>query len=157
MNDTLRAFAAHCDRMPLTKRPTVWCQFIDIWGDPRGELGVPDPEPAEVTHTAFALLAPWVIVPTIGEVWLVVDCLEFLNVVHLHVNVRGMFDPHWTVDYLMDDAGTLVFGEWEATPTPAFIGHAVQAAKRARMAQTMWEHEHTIATVMPVVEGLLNR
>lgn len=155
MRDTLAAFAAYCQRNPLDRRPTVYVRYIDMWNEPRGEIGVPDPQ--DISHTAFALLTPWAMVPTMAEAWLVVDTVKTLEVTRLFVALkgRGIFEPHWSVPYSMSDDGRLSFGEPAPSIIPAEIGHGLQAAKKARNEQTFWEFEHSIETVMPVVIGLL--
>lgn len=155
MRTTLDAFAAHCSRASLTRRPTVWAQFVDVWNTPQGEIGIPDPP--QLSQACFAVLSPWVMIPTIGQVWLVYDAIESLEVTHLHVNARGMFDPHWSVEYGMDDEGGLVFG-WETPgPAPDGMDSAIVAAKRARMAGNFWQFDYSIENVLPVIQGLLNQ
>jgi hypothetical protein len=71
------------------------------------------------------------------------------------VTGAGIFDPHWSVPYVMTDDGRMVFEDWEPeTPMPA-IAQAIAAAKDARYKQTFWEFDHTIETMVPVVQGLL--
>jgi hypothetical protein len=151
----LDAFSAYCDRHLLTNRPTVWVQYTDIWQEPRGELGHSDTTAEDLRLACFALLAPWAMIPTIGEAWLIVDWLEDLKVTRLRATAAGIFDPHWSVAYWMDDEGRLAFGDWEPeTPMPA-IAQAIAAAKDARFKQTFWEFDHTIESMVPVVQGLL--
>ena len=154
-DSVLNAFAAHCQREPLDRRPGIWVEFIDIWNEPRGEIGIPDPD--DIMHTCFALLSPWALIPTIGQAWLIVDMVEDLQVTNLKANYRGYFNPHWSVPYKMSDDGSLSFGEPVSDVVPPPIGVAVQHAKVARMRQTLWEWDHSIETMLPVVEGLLNR
>lgn len=155
--DVLDAFARHCDRHLIDRRPTIWAHFTDIWGDPQGEIGIPNVTDANLTHSVFALLAPWALIPTMSSAWLVVDRLENLSVVNLKVNGRGIFNPSWTVDYSMDDYGHLEFGEpVDGHPLPA-VGPALDGLKRVRNAQTLWKAEHTFNSVLPVVQELLGR
>lgn len=155
MRDTLAAFAAHCDRYTVDRRPTMYVRFIDVWGDPQGEIGVPEPE--DLHHTAFALLSPWVMVPTIGQAHLVLDRLECLEVTTVTANARGFFDPSWQVDYRMADDGTLEFGEAVDAPVIHEVGTAIIAAKVARMEQKFWQWGYTFDDVVPVVAGLLEQ
>ena len=155
MKTALAAFATHCQRAPLDRRPTVWVQFRDIWKTPKGEIGIPDP--VDISHTCFALLSPWAMIPTLGQAWLIVDRLDYLSVTNLKVNMRGMFEPHWSVPYKMADDGSLSFGKPALAVVAPEIGHAVIAAKRARRLQTFWDMDHQLETVLPIVEGLLNQ
>lgn len=153
-HETLTAFAAYCHRNDVTRRPTLFVQYVDIWGTPRGEIGLPDP--TNITNATFALLAPWVMIPTVGEAWLVVDMVDALSVTGLKVNYRGIFNPHWRLDYSVSDTGRLSFGEPVLSPVPDEIGSGIQAAKKERMGQRYWQFGHTIDSVIPVVEELLN-
>lgn len=155
IDTTLEAFAAYCERNPLDRRPTVYVRFTDMWNDPVGEIGHANPE--DISHTTFALLSPWALVPTMAEACLVVDTVQTLEVTRLHVAIggRGIYEPHWSVPYSMADDGTLSFGEPEPSIIPVEIGHGLQAAKKARNEQKFWEFSHTLETVIPVVIGLL--
>jgi hypothetical protein len=155
MRDTLQAFSDHCNRAGLLKRPTIYVRFTDIWGDATGEIGVPDPE--DLHHTTFALLSPWVMVPTLSEAHLVIDRLECLEVTKVKATQRGYFEPSWQVDYQMDDRGNLVFGESVDAPIIPEVGTAITAAKKARMEQRFWQWHYTFEDVVPVVAGLLEQ
>lgn len=152
-HETLAAFSDHCERVGLARRPTLFVQFVDIWSEPCGEIGLPDP--TNITNSTFALLCPWAMVPTVGEAWLVVDQVDALSVTGLKVNYRGIFNPHWTVTYSVSDSGVLSFDEPIRSPVPDEIGAGIQAAKKERMGQRYWQFGHTIETVIPVVEELL--
>ena len=156
MNDlatVLDGFAEHIARRDIDHRPQIWAAYIDIWDVPQGEIGVADP--LDVTNTCFALLSPWALIPTIGSAWLVVDVIDDLRVTNLKVNMRGMFEPHWSVPYRMADDGVLSFGEPVSIPMTPVIGQAVVGAKRARSRQTFWEMGHSMETMLPAVEALL--
>lgn len=151
----LRAFAGYCQRNPINRRPTVYVQYVDIWKQPLGEMGVPDP--TDIAHACFAVLSPWAMIPTLGQAWLIVDAVDALEVTGLRVNVRGIFNPHWSVPYSMSDRGTLSFGEPETAVMPCEISSAVLAAKAARLNQAMWDQSYTLESVIPVVIGMLER
>ena len=155
--NALQDFADYCDRVGLEARPTVWAQYVDVWGTPRGEMGVADVTVNDLPNTCFALLTPWATIPTLGSVSLVVDWLTDLRVVDLKVNMRGIYNPSWSVPYTLSDSGRMSFG----TPTPAemlsTVSLAVAAAKRARTAQTMWRDDYSVDSILPVVTHLLNK
>lgn len=155
MRDTLQAFAEHCDRYTLDRRPTMFVRFIDIWNDPKGEIGVPEPE--DLYNTAFALLTPWVMVPTLGQAHLVLDQLTHLEVTTVTANFRGYFDPSYQVAYHMADDGTLEFGEATDAACLPEVGTAVVAAKKARMEQRFWQWGYEFEDTVPVVDGMLNQ
>lgn len=146
-------FVAYCDRRPLDKRPKVYARYVDIWNETRGQFGAP--ESHDLNQTVFALLTPWALIPTIGSVWLVVDALETMEVSNVKVSAKGIFDPHWSVPYIMDDDGSLVFADPIPGLPPWDIGQAIHAAKRARMVQAFWDDDHDLDSVLTVVEGLL--
>jgi hypothetical protein len=153
MRDTLQAFADYCDRNTLDRRPTVYSRFVDIYGDPRGEIGLPDPD--DVNSSVFALLCPWAMIPTIGDAWLIVDQVDALSVSHLFVNFRGMFNSHWSVPYFMDDFGTLSFGEAVSASVDSEIGNALVAVKSERRNKRYWNMGHTIESLVPIVDELI--
>lgn len=150
-------FATYCDRVGLQNRPTVWVQYVDIWGTPRGEMGVSDVSVNDLPHSCFALLAPWVSVPTIGTASLVVDWLYDLRVVEVKVTLRGIFNPSWAVPYSVSDTGEMTFGEPRPSPMLQAVSPAVAAAKKARTAQTMWADDYTVDSIIPMVRNLLNK
>lgn len=152
--EVLRAFADYCQRNPVDSRPTVYARYVDIWQTPLGEMGVPDP--TDIARTCFAVLSPWAMIPTLGQAWLIVDAIDALEVTGLQVNVRGIFNPHWSVPYSLSDRGTLRFGEPEPAEMPTEIGSAVSAAKAARANQAMWEQSYTLESVVPVVIRMLD-
>lgn len=151
----LQAFAEYCGRNPIDRRPTVYARYVDIWQTPLGEMGVPDP--TDLARACFAVLSPWAMIPTLGQAWLVVDVVGELEVTGLQVNVRGIFNPHWSVPYSLSDRGTLSFGEPESAEIPTEIGTAVSAAKAARTNQAMWEQSYTLESVVPIVTRMLDK
>lgn len=153
MRGPLQAFADYCQRNPIDRRPTVYARYVDIWQTPLGEMGVPDP--TDINRVCFAVLSPWAMIPTLGQAWLIVDVVEALEVTGLQVNIRGIFNPHWSVPYSLSDRGTLRFGQPEVAEIPTEIGTAVAAATSARMNQAMWEQSYTLESVIPVVIGML--
>lgn len=155
--NALQDFADHCDRVGLGKRPTVWAQYEHIWGAPCGDMGVPDVSVNDLPNACFALLAPWAIVPTIGSAWLIVDWLIELRVVNVKATLRGIFNPSWSVPYSLSDGGEMAFGEPRPAKMLSAMSPAVAAAKKARLAQTMWAEEYTVESVIPMVADLLDR
>jgi hypothetical protein len=160
MREALDAFAAYVDRQTVATRPTVYTRFVDVWDEPRGEIGVHDP--ADLRSACFALMCPWAMIPTMGGVWLIVDMggvdgSATLRVSNVKTTLRGMFDPHWVVEYSLDDDGRLTFDEPVSCLPPPVIGFAVAAVKGARLRRVMWESDHNLDTVLPVVETLLHR
>lgn len=149
----LDAFTDHIARQDIDHRPQIWASYIDIWDVPQGEIGVADP--FDVTGTCFALLSPWALIPTIGSAWLLVDVIDDLRVTNLKVNMRGMFEPHWSVPYRMADDGSLSFSEPVTIPMTPVIGQAVIGAKRARSHQTFWEMGHSMETMLSAVGAML--
>ena len=157
MRDTsiLQAYADHCDRQDVTARPKMFVRFLDIWGDPKGEIGIAEPE--DLYHTAFALLCPWAMIPTLGEAQLVLVVGRHLEVTKLKASSRGYFEPSWEVPFSMDDRGQLHFGEpMDAVAIPE-VGRAVMSVKKARMEQRFWQWAYTFDDVVPVVAGLLEQ
>lgn len=157
----LEAFAEHCDRHPLDRRPTYWAQYVDMWGDAKGEMGVSNPtsvdDPERSPHnTVFALLCPWLAIPTMAQAWVVVDDLDCLWVIGVRATNHGYFWPVWEVAYRMEDDGSLTPGEPRPIPMPTKIGPGVAAAVKARSQQQLWEGDYDIDALIPVVEGLLN-
>lgn len=150
----LAAFADHCNRHTIARRPNIWVRFVDVWGEPKGEIGLPDA--TDETNAAFSLMIPWAMVPTLAEAWLVVDHLDYLQVMCLKVSTRGMFNPTWKVPYKMADDGCMSFGEPIRDAVPGHLAAAVQGVKRARRVQAFWESEHSIESLMPIVEALLD-
>ena len=67
MRDALTAYAAA--RARTTGLQTVWAYHIDLWGDARGEIGSADH--ADAARATFAVMAPFVLVPTIAKSYLV--------------------------------------------------------------------------------------
>lgn len=158
----LEAFGEHCDRYPLDRRPTYWAQYVDVWNEPKGELGIPDPvtvdDPKHKSDSAvFALLTPWLAIPTMAEAWVVVDRLECLWVVCVKATNHGYFSPVWEIPYRMEDDGSLTPSEPAPISMPDRIGAAVAAAMKARMERKLWDGDYDIDTIWPVVEGMLNR
>lgn len=151
----LQAFAAYVQRNPIDRRPTIYVQYVDIWGTPLGEMGVPDP--SDIAQTCFAVLSPWAMIPTLGQAWLIVDAVDALEVTGLRVNARGIFNPHWSVRYSMSDIGALSFAEPVLSDMPPEITVTVVAAKQARTSQAMWDQSYTLESAIPVVIGMLNR
>lgn len=155
---TLEAFAAHCDRGTVKDRPTVFCQYVDIHGVPQGEIGLADIHDPELHLAVFAALCPWAMIPTIGSARLVVDRLSLgMVVTDVKANFQGLFNPSWMVPYSMGDDGRLSFGEPVAEPVPDEVGWGCQAAMRERMDRRFWEQNHSLGSILPVVEALLNQ
>ena len=157
----LEAFADHCDRSPLDRRPTYWAQYVDVWGEPKGELGVSNPptvdDPKRDSNgTVFAVLTPWLAIPTMATAWLVVDNVDQFYVVRVWANSTGFFTPVWSVVYRFEDDGHITPAFPEPIPMPGSIGSGIAAALKARKEQKLWEGDYDITTVVPVVEGLLN-
>lgn len=152
---TLEAFAGAIDRAGLESRPVVWVQFIDIWGVPRGELGYPDTD--DLADVVFALLTPWAVIPTIGEAWLIVDRLDWLEVVHLTADLDGVHTTSWRMNYHVADDGVIGFLDYyERDPHPA-VTNALTGTRDARFKQTFWSEGHTIETILPAVDAMLHR
>lgn len=157
----LEAFTDHCDRAPLDRRPSYFAQYVDVWGDARGELGVANPTEVDAPHrkpdkTVFALLTPWLAIPTIADAWVVVDTVDQFWVVRVRATTAGYFSPVWSVAYRFEDDGAITPTFPEPIPMPDTIGPGIAAAIKSRSDQTLWEGDYDLNTLVPVVEGLLN-
>lgn len=150
----LQAFSAFVDRQPLDRRPNVYTQYVDIWNTPVGEWGADGDHRAQ---TIYALLAPWSVIPTIAQARLVVDAVKCFWVVNLHTNMRGIFNPTWKVGYRMNDTGRLAFDEPIRDNPPHDIHVALAGAKIARQKQYLWEGDHDLESITPLVVELLEQ
>lgn len=159
----LEAFTDHVDRHPLDRRPAYFAQYHDIWGEARGEIGIPEPTEIDAERhkpdaTVFALLTPWFSIPTIAEAWLVVDRLgDGLWVVGVRALDDGVVSPVWQVDYTLEDDGSLTPREPAPIPLPKVIANGVSTALQARVERKMWDAYYDFDTIVPVVQGMLNR
>ena len=155
----LATFASHIARHDVGHRPRIWATHFDIWGDPQGEIGIPGISVAEETVAAFAVLVPFILVPTIGTSWLVADCSEYelrhLTVVRLDASGRGLDVASWRVPFSVTEGGMLVFGESFAGGVPDRIKDAVVDALRGRNERTYWHDNFDYEGALEVAMGML--
>jgi hypothetical protein len=163
MNDlptVLDAFAAHIARHDVDHRPHVWAAHFDIWGDPQGEIGVPGITIAEERMAAFAVMVPFIMVPTIGTSWLVADCSDYeirhVTVVKVSASGRGLDVASWRVPFSVTDQGTLVFSEpFGGRGVPDRIRDAVIEALRGRNERTCWHENFDYERALEVAREML--
>lgn len=159
----LEAFADYIDRHPIDRRPAFWAQYVDIWGEARGEIGIPtptdpdDPLP-QPAATVFTLLVPWFGLPLMAEAWLVIDRLDDgLWVVDVRATESGLFSPIYKIVYRLEDDGSITPREPVPISMPPEIGAGVAAAMKSRAERKLWDAYYDFNSIMPVVDGMLNR
>ena len=153
----LDTYAAHINRHQVEHRPRAWATHIDIWNEPRGEIGVPG---NNTTIAVFAVLVPFFLVPSIGTSWLVTDCsdheIRHVTVVKLKASLEGIEVESWRVPFSMDDDGVLAFDEparGHGVPEP--VKTAVAGVVSGRLESAFWADDLDYDTACMVAKALL--
>ena len=142
----LDGYSAACDRASITDRPTVWATHTNIWGEPRGEIGID----ADTVGTiggpdvaTFAALVPFIVVPTIAVSALVIDHSDRrkLTVIHISIDHTETTVSPWRVSYGIKDDGTLSHARPIMASVPSELQRVLDTVIDARCDQFAWTED----------------
>lgn len=158
MRDILGDYANHCQRQGHAK---VWSVHFDIWSEPQGELGMNYTDPDYEALAVFAAMVPWMLIPTIGHSWLVVDRTtlrdRWASVVELKASTAGLEHEAWHLSYSVADDASMTWGKpkrgGRLAPNSA---EAIKEIFKGRMSRIGWEDEIDFDQAVMIADGLLS-
>ena len=149
----IAAYLRTVQNNPVDRHSVVWAYHYDMWGDARGELGVPD----FTDRSVLGVLIPYVIIPSMGSAVLVVDrsLPGQLDIVRLSAFNRMTGVDSWRCDYEVEDSGRWIVRPAKRHPMTPDIASSVEAARLARKRQLEWDEEWDFDSSLQVVKDYL--